>query len=197
MIERFQIVLNSMLCKVISQDQRDWPDHLPTVMVAYHAFVHEATRFSPNKLVLGRETRLPVDVMYALPPEDQRIPRSYDVMERYADIMRADFKTVRDNMKCAAQIRQDRYDTMVKQSPLQMGQRVWYYCPRRRANLSPEWQSYYSGPFQVIRIIDPHVMVIARSKKSKPITVHRDKLKPVVVNDEHRIFAAQAATMHA
>jgi transposase InsO family protein len=48
MLERFHRVLNSMLAKVIDEDQRNWPDHLPTVMSAYRASVHEATGFSPN-----------------------------------------------------------------------------------------------------------------------------------------------------
>lgn len=37
MLERFHRTLNAMLAKVIAEDQRDWPDHLPSVTAAYRA----------------------------------------------------------------------------------------------------------------------------------------------------------------
>jgi len=41
---------------------------LPYVMAAYRASQHEVTKFTPNYLVLGREVRAPVDLMYVHPP---------------------------------------------------------------------------------------------------------------------------------
>jgi hypothetical protein len=52
-----------LLAKVISQSQRDWCEHLPAVMAAYRASLHETTNFSPNRLMFGRENRLPADIV--------------------------------------------------------------------------------------------------------------------------------------
>lgn len=181
MVERMHRVLNAMLAKVIDDDQRDWPDHLPTVMAAYRASVHEATGFTPNRILLGHEIRLPVDLVYGLPPDREGMELSYDefVHERAA-LAQADFHTVRNNLGRLAQIRQDKYDTKRDLSPLRPGQKVWYFCPRRRVDKSPKWQNFYTGPYTVVRIVDPHVIIITRSQRSRPFTVHRDKLKPVL-----------------
>jgi transposase InsO family protein len=192
MIERMHRVLNAMLAKVISEDQRDWPEHLPAVMAAYRASTHEATGFSPNRLILGREVRLPVDTIYGLPFDRVNVSQSYDdiVCER-AERTIFDFHAVRDCLKRAAQLRQDKYDIKVKPVAVEVGQKVWYYCPRRKMNVSPKWQNCYSGPYTVVRIIDPHVIVIARSRRSKPFTVHRDKLKFVAEDDNFDISGGQ------
>ena len=62
-VERFHRTLNSMLEKVMSICQRDWVERLPDVMAAYRASRHEATSFSPNLLVFGREIRAPIDLV--------------------------------------------------------------------------------------------------------------------------------------
>jgi transposase InsO family protein len=192
MIERMHRVLNAMLAKVISEDQRNWPEHLPAVMAAYRASTPEATSFSPNRLILGREVRLPVDTIYGLPFDRVNVSQSYDdiVCER-AERTIFDFHVVRDCLKRAAQLRQDKYDIKVKPVAVEVGQKVWYYCPRRKMNVSPKWQNCYSGPYTVVRVIDPHVIVIARSRRSKPFTVHRDKLKLVVEDDDFDISGGQ------
>jgi len=38
-------------------------------MAAYRATQHDATGYSPNMLVLGRETRAPPDLVYGAPDE--------------------------------------------------------------------------------------------------------------------------------
>src|SRR5207253_5891685 len=60
-IERFHRTLNSMLAKVMEENQRTWDEHVPLVLAAYRASKHEATGFTPNYLLLGREVRLPLD----------------------------------------------------------------------------------------------------------------------------------------
>ena len=70
-VERFHRTLNSMLGKVVDESQRDWDDRLPAVLAAYRASPHESTGFTPNRLFLGREVRMPLDVMLDLPEESE------------------------------------------------------------------------------------------------------------------------------
>src|SRR6218665_861759 len=65
--------MNTMLGKVINAYQRDWEKWLPLVLAAYRSSRHEATGFSPNLLMFGRETRAPVDLVYGRPPDALRI----------------------------------------------------------------------------------------------------------------------------
>jgi len=55
----------------VSESQRDWDDRLPVVLAAYRASPHESTGFTPNRLFLGREVRMPLDLLLDL-PEDER-----------------------------------------------------------------------------------------------------------------------------
>jgi len=65
--ERFHRTLNSMLAMVVKESQRDWDNHLPIVMAAYRASPHGSTGYSPNRLFLGRETRMPLDLIIGAP----------------------------------------------------------------------------------------------------------------------------------
>jgi transposase InsO family protein len=65
--ERFHRTLNSMLDKLVAENQRDWDHHLPIVMAAYRATVHESTGFSSNYLMFGREVCAPIDVILGVP----------------------------------------------------------------------------------------------------------------------------------
>ncbi len=64
--ERIHRTINNLLAKVISDNQRDWQDRLPTVVAAYNAAFHEATGLSSYYLVFGREYRIPLDLTLAI-----------------------------------------------------------------------------------------------------------------------------------
>ena len=59
LVERFNRTLQQMLSAFVNKERDDWDEHLPYVTMAYRATVHESTKFSPNRLMLGRETDLP------------------------------------------------------------------------------------------------------------------------------------------
>lgn len=182
MLERFHRTLNSMLGKVVEQNQRDWHEHLAPVMAAYRATVHETTGFTPNRLMFGREVTLPVDLAYGLHNElnSSGNVSTDEYVEKLFTRASEDFATAREKLNKLAEIRKKRYDTKVNgQIPLEPGQLVYYFCPRRYPNKSPKWQKMFTGPYTVVRIIDPHVIVIRKSPRSKTFTAHRDKLKIV------------------
>ena len=52
-----------MLGHVVSESQRDWDVWVPMVMAAYRASMHEATGYSPNFLMYGREIWAPIDLI--------------------------------------------------------------------------------------------------------------------------------------
>src|SRR5664279_2756980 len=54
---------------------------------------------------------------------------------------------------------------------------VWYLYPRRRVGISAKWQKFYTGPYQIVRVIEPNNVVLQKSRRGKPFVVHRDKIK--------------------
>ena len=67
MIERFNRTLLAMLSAVVNEQQDDWDDHLPYVMAAYRSAVQETTGCTPNLMMLGRESTLPIDLTLTTP----------------------------------------------------------------------------------------------------------------------------------
>ena len=63
-VERNNRTLLKMIKAFLKGEQSDWDQHLGCLAGAYRATPHEATRLSPNMMTLGREVRLPADMMF-------------------------------------------------------------------------------------------------------------------------------------
>ena len=71
-------------------------------MAAYRASRHEATKFTPNYLVLGREVGAPEDLVYDAP--ETSAPVSYAFYtDEIGDRMREAYALVREHLKVAAE----------------------------------------------------------------------------------------------
>ena len=128
--ERLHRTLNAIIGRMLDTSERDWDMLLPYVMAAYRASRHEATGFTPNYLMLGRELRAPVDLIYGTPP--QEVPATYDdYTEEVADRMRTAYSIVRDSLKRSAERNKLYYNLRVKPKQYQPGNWVYYYNPRK------------------------------------------------------------------
>ena len=178
-IERFHRSLNSLLGKVVEDNQRDWDQWLPAVLAAYHASPHESTGFTPNYLMFGRELRVPLDLAFGEPPVEEGFTPVYaDFVEERRLRLRRAFELARQNLAVAAQRRKDRYDLKVRPAKFSVGDFVWYYYPRKLVGKSAKWQAAYQGPFMVVNIINEVNYIIQRSPRSQKQVVHVDKMKP-------------------
>ncbi len=74
MVERMNRTLEAQLSMFVDHHQRDWDQHIPYLMMAYRSDIHESTRSSPGSLVLGRELRLPIDLLCGRPEESNCAP---------------------------------------------------------------------------------------------------------------------------
>jgi len=152
-LERVHRTLNTMLGKIVSENQRDWDSHVAYVLAAYNATEHSATGYTPNMLVYGRELRFPNELMYAdVGDEVTLISFIPLVAERQALFQRA-FTLARKMLGKAAERSKKRYDMRVKPTAYQVGDWVYYFCPRHWVGRSPKWQRFYSGPFLVTEIL--------------------------------------------
>jgi len=177
-VERFHRTLNSMLAKVVSDNQRDWDTYLPSVMAAYRASNHEATGFSPNFLMYGRENRAPIDLMYGGPPDKGNVTTSYgNYAEEKVDKMQKAYHLVRQHLGENALRMKKYYDVKVTPQIFLPGTWVWYYYPRRYLRKSPKWQRMFTGPFLITKVLDPVNVVLQLNRHSKPFVTHVDKVK--------------------
>jgi len=177
-VERFHRTLNSMLAKVISDSQRNWNECVAYVLAAYRATQHEATGFLPNKLFLGREVRMPLDILMGLPPEESSLTGSpHEYLEKLYEDVEYSYAVARRKLQSCALRRKRYYDVRVKEKQFNVNEWVYYFYQRHYKAKSLKWQKAYIGPFLVAKLIPPSNCVLQKSQKSKPFVVHVDKLK--------------------
>lgn len=176
-IERLHRTLNSMIGKVLSNNQHDWNLHVPWVMSAYRASRHESTGFTPNRLFLGRENCLPIDlVLGSGNPVESRTTADEYVTSRMAHIQTM-FTTAREHLRRQAVHRAYRYNLRVKEAEFRVNQWVWYYYPRRRVGIKDKWAKWFTGPYKVIQQLSKVLYKIQKSPRAQPLIVYVDKLK--------------------
>ncbi|CAG2238376.1 unnamed protein product [Mytilus edulis] len=93
---------------------RDWDEQLPWASMAYRSSVHESTKFSPCKLMLGREIELPIDLIYGPQPQHEDfIDETQVVNEHMIQITQNMWKVhekARQNMVNASENQKKQYD---------------------------------------------------------------------------------------
>ena len=125
LVERFHRTLNSILGKVVADNQRDWDQHVPYTVAAYRATVHQTTGWSPNYLFLGREVQAPLDIVMGTAPSDGE-PNVNEFVEDNVEKMKRAYRLVREQLGEAASRQKHKYDLRVKTAEFQPGDRVWY-----------------------------------------------------------------------
>jgi len=177
-VERFHRTLTSMLAKVVRETQKDWDTYLPSVMAAYRASPHSSTGFSPNFLFFGREVRAPVDVIYGGVSERKE---GASTLEQYAeekvDIMKRAYQLTREHLGQTGRRMKKYYDMKVKPKVYLKGTWVWYHNPRRYVGRSSKLAKQWTGPFLIVRMLDPVNVVLQQSARAKPIVTNINKLK--------------------
>ena len=129
MVERANRTVKQMLSVLVNEAQDNWDDHLPYIMMAYRASVHESTKCTPNLLMLNRETNLPVDIMIGSPPGTTTCPNAYVEWVRQAS--EHAFEFVQKQLHTSAERQKTLYDRNSGTPKFQVGQTVWRYYPPR------------------------------------------------------------------
>ena len=175
--ERSHRSISSCLAKMVSDNQRDWDEHLPMVTFAINCAKNEATMYSPFELLFGRLPRMPVEMVIDLPSEVYA--RDLDqYVEEFAERIRQANILVQKHGRSTFGRMKKNYDARVHETTFTVGQFVLYYYPRRYKGRSPKLSRPNIGPFRVLQRINSVNYIIALTPKSRRIIVHIDKLKP-------------------
>ena len=171
MVECFNRTLEAQLSKFVEDHQQDWDLHLPLLLMAYRTAVREATGCTPACLMLGRDLRLPIDLVFGR-PEDE-MPNTTTIFseelgkrpEQVHEFARANLKVATDRMK-------ERYDSMAEDTPQEKGEPVWAYIPQRKKGISPKLMHPWKGPYLVFKRINDLVYCVQLTPRSKPKVLH-------------------------
>ena len=172
LVERCNRTLKQMLTMLVDETQTNWDDHVPYVLMAYRASVHDSTKCTPNLLMLNRETNLPVDLMCGSPPETPQCPVAYVEWVRCA--MDHAFEFARRNLHASTERHKTLYDQNSGSPKFTRGQSVWrYYPPKARQKFGHKWE----GPYLVIQRVSDLCYRIQKQATAPSLVVHVDHLK--------------------
>ena len=127
LVERANRTVVQRLRTLVSEARNDWDDHLPYVMMAYRASMHESTQFTPNRVMLNHETNLPIDLMDGSPPETPTCLVHY--VEWVKGASEHAFKFVQRNLKAGTERQKRLYDRKSGFPKFKTGDSVWRFSP--------------------------------------------------------------------
>lgn len=176
MVERFNKTLATMLSNYVDDNHRDWDECIPFVMMAYRASQHESTGFTPNMLMLGRESTTPLDIVYDMPSSWKQVPK-HDWVWVLLDQMERAHHLVRRHSEGAILRQKHYHDMKMSYEQFKSGDSVYVYFPQRKTGCSPKLTSCWRGPFQVLAKISEVLYKVNCGRNGKEQMVHCDRMK--------------------
>ena len=178
--ERMNRTLGTMLKQLVNQEHDDWDTYLPYCTMAYRSSRHSSTQYTPNYLMYGRETRMPLNLTVYHPETE-----ATEVMDppRYVDRLRQKLllshTLARKNLNVSTNRQKRQYNRKSSFQSFEVGQGVWMYNPIRKKGRSPKLTISWEGPLAIIEKISSILYRVQKSLRSKSRVVHVDKLLPV------------------
>ena len=127
--------------------------------------------------MFGRQARIPIDVMYGLPPGESETCSQYVLNLRRS--LESAYRIARQNLLVSAHRQKEYYDTKVHGKPFTQGDLVWLCNTAVPRGSSRKLYSPWTGPYKVVKCLSDLVYRIQDIKrKRKKLVVNFDHLKP-------------------
>uniref|UniRef100_A0A914XU13 RNA-directed DNA polymerase n=1 Tax=Panagrolaimus superbus TaxID=310955 RepID=A0A914XU13_9BILA len=177
-VERQMQTIASMLRGSVSITGEDWTELLPMVIFAYNTSIQKSINQSPYFVVHGREARLPSDVALQIPAKMANQEITTFVQDLVMNIQNA-WRIVRENME-QAQEDQTFFADQQRQAVekhFKIGQLVLHRINVHRAGEGHKFAPKWKGPFRIICVQRPNVMLKELADEATPFKSHFNKIK--------------------
>ena len=176
-IEKMNKTLQNMLAKCVNEEQSNWSQQLPYVMMAYRSSVHESTGYTPQFLVFRQELSLPLDCMY-LKPQEIEITDVHEFVYNKQQAFQQAFELVRRTLNEKQKRRNAIYNKKVHGPTYKEGQKVLLYHPAIVVGTTSKFASPWKGPYVIEKCLNDVTFRIKEENSAKQQIVHYDRLKP-------------------
>ena len=132
-----------------------WAEVLPSLTLAYNSKQHTATGVTPFLAFYGREVRLPVDLMLALPVEKVTI---HENVRHMLDRVKTMYWYISE--KGEAVLRRNAATYTGNQNPYKMGEWIWYLSPRGIPGKPNKIVNRWIGPYKVVGVVSEVLLKI-------------------------------------
>ena len=178
--ERFNRTLLRMVKAYLCGEQKDWDLHLGCLAGAYRATPNESTKLSPNLLTIGREVRLPAELVFSSKNKYDGLDiTSYgEYVDQLRQKMQYAHEVARKYLSCSAKRSKEIYDTKISVNQYQVGDVVWLLQEARHVGECQKLVRIYEGPYLVIRKYSDINFLLQLDGQGKTKPAHHNKLKP-------------------
>lgn len=178
-VERYNRTLLSMLGTLKDKEKTQWRDHVRPLTHAYNCTRSDVTGFSPYELMFGRQPRLPIDLAFSLPVKEKESSSHSQYVKNLRSHLEESYQVAIENSRKVAEKNKKRFDRVVRESTLAVGDRVLVRNLRLRNKhkLADRWEP-------IIYVVtkqmgDLPVYSVKPEKEEGPLrTLHRDLLLP-------------------
>jgi hypothetical protein len=149
--ERFNHTLCAMLSHYTTQNQTDWDQYLPYVLLAYRTTPHHTTKETPFYMLYGRNLRYPFDTL-AAPLHDLELKdNAAEYVDKLIDKLKVADEVVRARLLAKDDRRvADNHALSKIVVTYAIGDKVWLHNPVVKPGLTRKLTSPWVGPFEVI-----------------------------------------------
>ena len=177
--ERMNRTLINMLKCLEENEKVNWKDHLGKLAFAYNSTINKSTGFSPFYLMFGRESRLPIDLVFGIDVDNHQKNQSYDkFVQDWRDSMKQAVEIAQKNIKSGNVAKAKYYDRKVKATEIEIGDDVLLRNHKEKGGtgkLKSHWEK------TVYKVVDKDenlpVFSIKPKNSMKPVKrVHRNNL---------------------
>ena len=181
--ERFNHTVQNMLSTALTDHIFDWDEVLPFLMMAYRASKHESTGFSPNKMLYGKEIKLPLEAYAPETPDSQEF-KAPEYVEHIQNLLKKSHAIAMENLERAVEYQQRSYLNRLKPHAYHLKEAVWYWRPVFKKGQCPKLMSFWIGPFFIVEILSDVVYRIQRNARCNSQIVHHNQIKPCFFREE-------------
>ena len=178
-VERANRTVLAMLAKFLDEGSHNrWDEHIPLLMLAYRAQVSKTTGFSPYKLLLGREPRLPAECELEVPSSKVRASSTAEYFDRLRESLHVFHGAALRRSDARHSINKRAFDQRLNELEFSVGETVLLH----RA-VVPRGQYYkFLRPYKravILSRLGPLNYRVRPEGARKTITVHHNRLAKI------------------
>jgi hypothetical protein len=179
LVERFHRHMNDMLACVCKDNEKDWDENIPFVMMSYNSAKQNTTGFSPHYMMYGREIKMPVD--HALNDITQH-EESYSDVQKYVQAIAEKMQYAKDIVTSIQEGTSMRRNEILEKTPrvFRVGELVMRLIEQHKRGTKKKLEPRYEGPYEVIEELSAVVRVIKKIGTAKRKIVNVRKLKTFI-----------------
>jgi hypothetical protein len=159
-------------------EQSQWDLNLGCLVGAYRSTPNEATKMSPNLLAIGREVRMPADLIFEHVKEvNQNTGNFSDYVIGLKEKMLHAHEVARRHLGLNARRNKEIYDAKMFFTDYNVGDLVWYLHETKKVGIAPKLEKTYDGPYVIKVKLSKINFVLQLDSKGTERIVHHNKLK--------------------